>query len=76
MGSPRFLLQIVDAETGVLVRFPGGGYFERQFIEACTDAIVQQGVGLFRTEARVKQAIAEGIAATIRDLKQDTVAVA
>ena len=73
MGEAIFLLQIVEAQSPhPVVRIPGGGPLERDLITACTAAIVEKGVGLFRTEARVKQAILEGLTETIAALKQET----
>ena len=69
----RFLLQIVEVDAPhSVVRLPGGGLLERDLITACTDAIVAKGVGFGKTEAQVRQAIAEGITDTIRALKRDT----
>ena len=76
MAEPRFLIQIVEADTGAVVTLPGGGRLERELIAACTQAIVAQRVGVFRTEAHVRQAITDGITQTIRELKRETVAVA
>lgn len=73
--TPRFLLQIVDPDGGT-VRLPGGGRLELDLVEACTASIVRRGVGVFRTEAHVRQAIAAGIAEAIAGLKRDTVQVA
>ncbi len=63
-----FKLQLVypDGET---IRFNGGGQFEMDLVEACTQAIVKRGVGVFRTEAHVRQAITEGIEEAVRGLK-------
>lgn len=73
MSKPLFLLQIVKAEEPhVVVRLPGGGPLERDLISAFTDAIVQRGVGLLKTERQVKAAIAAGITDAIRELKFDT----
>ena len=74
MADPVFLLQIVDRQ-GQVVRLPAGGQLERDFVEACTDAIVARGVGFWRTEAHVRDAITDGIAAAIRALKDDTIHV-
>lgn len=73
MSAPLFLLQIVKATPPhEVVRLPGGGPLERDLIQACTEAIVQRGVGLLKTERQVKAAIAAGITEAIRDLKWDT----
>ena len=66
-----FLLQIVTPE-GIAARFPGGGPLEREFIQACVDAIVAKGVGIGRTEAHVAIVAADAIRETILALKADT----
>lgn len=75
MGEPLFLLQIVDRQ-GAVVRLPGGGRLERDLVDACTRVIVSKGVGVFRTEAHVREAIREGMTEAIRALKRETAAVA
>ena len=73
MATPLFLVQIVEVEPPhAVVRFHGGSPLERDFINACTEAIVAKGVGLLRTEAQVKVAIHDGITETIRTLKWHT----
>lgn len=69
-----FWLQVVD-QNGVVAKskFDMGGRIERDLIQACTDAIVKKGVGLFKTEAQVKQAIRDGITEAIRELKYEAV---
>jgi hypothetical protein len=66
-----FKLQIVTPE-GDLVRFPGGGALEREFVEMCVKAILAKGVGLFRTENHVEIDVREAITETIYSLKADT----
>lgn len=73
---PKFLLQIVDAQRRHVVTLPAGGDLERDLIQACTDAIVAKGVGVFRTEAQVRTAIDAGITEALRDLKMQTIYVA
>lgn len=68
-----FLLQIVDAnEPHAVVRIPYGGSIEKDLIAHCTQAIVNHGVGFFKTEAQVKDAISQGLTEAIATLKQDT----
>lgn len=71
MNIPVYRLQIADLNGNVVV-IPAGGRLERDFIHACTDAIVAQGVGLLKTEAQVRLAIERGITTVIRDLKWET----
>ena len=76
MPNPIFLLQIVhNVPPYEVVRFPGGSALERDFVLACTDAICQRGVGVLKSEAQVRQAIAAGIGDTITALKKDTKAL-
>ena len=72
MATPIFKLAIVWADGHKPACFPGGGPVERDFIVACTEAIVKRGVGLFRTNAAVKQAILAGITEVISELKNET----
>ena len=73
MGTPVFLLQIVEANPPhTIVRIPGGGVLECVLIKVCTDAIVSKGVGIFRTETQVRHAIQEGMTEAILSLKHDT----
>lgn len=70
---PRFLLQIVDADDPhAVVRFPAGGPLERDFIDACRQAIVAKGVGFGKTEAQVDRAIMDGLTDVIKALKWET----
>lgn len=64
-------LQIVNGQD-VVVRFPGGGDLEREFIETCVKAILAKGVGIARTEAHVAEDIRAGLTETIFALKADT----
>lgn len=74
MGEPVYKLQLVYPD-GVALTFEAGSRFERNFIEACSDAIVAQGVGVFRTEAQVKKAIESGIASALLGLKRETISL-
>lgn len=73
MGSPLFLLQIVEAGGNrVVASVPGGGTLEVDLIDACARAIVARGVGVFRTTAHVEKDIRDGIAEAIMGLKDQT----
>lgn len=56
----QFVIRVERAD-GESVELIPGGHGERDFIAACTAAIVAKGVGVFRTEAQVKAAILGGI---------------
>ena len=42
-----FHLQIVNATTGELIRFPGGTALERDLVAACAQGILDRTMGLF-----------------------------
>jgi len=73
---PQFYLQIVNAE-GEPLTSPfrplkrRHGSLDIPLIEACEEKIMAKGVGLFKTEAQVRQAIREGMADAIQSLKDD-----
>lgn len=76
MSDPLFYLQIVDRKDHV-VRLPGGGRLEANLVELCVSAILPlvkenvieicveetkaYGVGWFKSEAKVEQAIRAGL---------------
>jgi hypothetical protein len=66
-----FKLQIVHPD-GTPITFPAGGVFERDLIAAVTDAVVRRGVGVFRTEAHVRAAVADGMQEVLVGLKRQT----
>jgi hypothetical protein len=71
MDIMPYRLQIVR-EDGELVKFrPGTRGEEGDFVAAATARIVAKGVGLGRTEAQVKRAIAEGFSEVFAELKQN-----
>lgn len=70
--GPIFFLQIAYPD-GRVVQLPAGGALERDLIDVCTRAIVKRGVGVFKTEAQVTQAIRDGITEAILDLKRESV---
>lgn len=74
MGEPVYKLQLVYPD-GAALTFEAGSRFERSLIEACSDAIVAQGVGVFRTEAQVRRAIKTGIDLVLFNLKRETVSL-
>lgn len=66
-----FLLQIVTPD-GMVVRFPGGGPLEREFVDTCVATIVAKGVGALKSQATVAANIRDGITEAIYALKADT----
>lgn len=73
---PLYYLQIAD-ENGHAITSPfrplkqRHGCLDLPLIEACEAAIVKRGIGMFRTEAHVRQAIREGMAEAIQSLKDE-----
>ena len=66
------LLQIIH-DDGRVLTLKAGGKLEADLVATCTAAVVAKGVGVFRTEAHVKQAIASGLKEAIQALKNETV---
>jgi phenylpyruvate tautomerase PptA (4-oxalocrotonate tautomerase family) len=67
-----FRIAIVRADGKRVLLYPGSRG-ERDLIETVTAAVVEKGVGIFRTETKVKAAIAEGIAEVLQVLKSEVV---
>lgn len=72
MSAPLFKLQIVYPD-GTPLTFEAGSRFERDLVESIIKTIMPKGVGFFKTEAKVRMAIEEGIKEAIWDLKAETV---
>lgn len=68
---PPFLLRIVDQDDNT-VTVPGGGALERDLLTEIVKKITKQGVGIFRTEAQVTQAISQGLREVVQELKAET----
>ena len=64
----QFRVQIVR-QDGAKVRFRPGSHEEHDLIAAVVSKAVSKGVGVFRTEAKVKQAITEAIREVLHDVK-------
>lgn len=67
-AQPPFYLQISD-DAGTVVRTRAGGKHEADLIDLFVDAIVDRGVGFFKTKAQVTEAIKAGIKAAIHSIK-------
>lgn len=74
---PVFKVQIVDAtdDTRVMCYY-GGERAERDLIDAIVARLDHKPVGVFRTVATVKTAVAEAIREELADLKQSTQRIA
>jgi hypothetical protein len=67
----QFRIAIVDRDTGRQVLLVPGGVAERDLVEDVVDAVLDRGVGFFRTEAQVEQAIRDSMREVLRKLKSD-----
>ena len=68
-----YYVQIVEAKPPyTVVRIPGGGPLERDLVKLCTEVIVSKGVGLFRTESQVRQAIEDGMTEALSAVKRES----
>lgn len=70
-SEPVFYLQIVRPD-GVVAKLPGGGKLEVDLIEAVTERIMSEPLGL-RTRAKISAAVSSGIEKAVRDLKLQSV---
>jgi hypothetical protein len=68
--ASRYLMQIVDRDTGDVVRYEPGQVVESDFVEDCVEQIVRLGVGLGRTTDHVAADIRRGIEDAIYALKR------
>ena len=69
MATP-FRIAIVRDDERIALLIPGSTG-ERDLIASITDAAVKRGVGLFRTEAQVRRAIADGCHDVLLALKRE-----
>lgn len=70
MPSPsRYLLQIIDRQTGQAIQLEPGLSAEINLIEECVKRVLSLGVGLGRTSGHVAQDVKTGIELAILDLK-------
>lgn len=67
-----FRISIVrDDEEPVLLH--PGAKGERDLVDAITRQVVDKGVGFFRTEAHVRQAIVDGVSEILHALKSEVI---
>ncbi len=67
----RFVLSITDTATGSQAQLRPGGTSERQIINEVVNAVIAKGVGLFKTEAHVAQAVREALIEVLTAVKSD-----
>ena len=65
----RYLMQVVDRQTGEIVQFEPGQDVEIEFVEDCVANAVQHGVGFGRTSAQVATVLKQSIEEAIYALK-------
>ena len=70
----KYRIQIIRADQKPVDLIPGG-HAERDLVKAIVDTVMEKGVGFWRTETHVKQAVEDAIQEVIRDLKADVKAV-
>lgn len=68
---PRFLLTITDTITGERAALTPGGRGERDLIEDVVEATLEEGVGVFKTEAQVEAALRKALHTVIGGLKRE-----
>lgn len=66
----EYVIAITRADGGRVLLKPGG-HAERDLIASVTDAVIGRGVGLFRTEAQVRAAIAQGFDEVLHAMKAE-----
>lgn len=69
MALSRFLLQIIDRQSGDVIQLEPGLSAETNFVDECVETISKRGVGLGYSTAHVEQDIRAGIEEVILDLK-------
>lgn len=72
IGHAVFILQIAYP-NGDVVQLPAGGKLERDLIATCTESILQQPMGWWRTDAKIRTAVSAGIQAALMELKRESV---
>ena len=65
----RFVLQILDKQTGTVVQYDPGSPVETEMIHNIADAAVRRGVGVFRGSGHVRQDIVDAIGEVLLNLK-------
>lgn len=69
MALSRYLLQIIDRESGLAIQLEPGMSAEIEFVEECIQRISAKGVGLGCTTAHVLLDVEAGIQEAIYSLK-------
>lgn len=67
--ASRYLMQVVDRQTGEIVQFEPGQVVETDFVTDCVAQVVRLGVGLGRTSDHVAADVRQGIEEAILALK-------
>lgn len=70
MPKSAYVLQVAEKGSGkVVASWPPGLEQERDLIAAIVSRVRARGVGVFRTEARVLEAVRDAIEQGVMDLK-------
>lgn len=67
--ASRYLMQVIDRQTGEVVQFEPGRAIEAGFVDACVALSVRRDVGFGRTTRQVARAIRLGVEEAIEHLK-------
>lgn len=66
----NFRMQVVNSKTGDIVQWRPGFPVEVDIVEDVCEKLSKRGVGLFRSQARVLQAVRECFAESLLELKK------
>lgn len=67
--SSRYLMQVIDRETGEAVTFEPGLRDEKNFVDACVNRVVDLGVGIGRTASHVASDVRTALELELLNLK-------
>lgn len=73
MAESHYRLQIVDIRDGSIVRWKAGAPIETDLVDELCTRLQKEGVGVFRSQAKVLAAVKSTFASMIWDLKAKTI---
>ncbi len=68
--SSKFQITITRTDHKPVTFRPGGGH-ERDLVNAIVTKVISKGVGFFKTEAKVKEAIQQSLEEILYELKSE-----
>jgi hypothetical protein len=71
--ASNYRLQIVDIRDGEVVRWKAGAPIESDLVQELCDRLQKKGVGWFRSEAKVLEAVKSEFSGVVWDLKSKTI---